>query len=283
MATKPDDTQEFADAFNTFSQELAPANDPDPVVDDPAPAAEEPAPAADPAPAPDPAPAAEETVVEEPAPAPAADPSAADALIERLSEVLKERPEPEPAPAAPAPQDTTEIYTQDEKDFLTKYEEDWADVTRGEELKRRKDYRELVGFVFNQVAEQFRPIVEAVEIMSTRTQLADLRSKIDNYDDVRDSVVEWVGKQPAYLQTAYNSVIQAGTPDEVADLVDRFRKDTGAVVPAAEQKKPELSDVTKKAVRELAPVSTKRSAVPQAEDDGDFDSAFARFAEVLKR
>ena len=267
MATKPDTADEFADAFAAFAQDATPANDaePAPVVEEAVPAAADPAPAVE--------------------AAPKADPSDADGLIDRLNKVLQERPVEAPARPQAAEPTETEVYSADEKEFLVKYEEDWTDVSRGEELKRRAEYRSLVGFVFNQVAEQFRPISDAVEVLAGRAQLTDLRTKIENYDDVRDNVIDWVGGQPTYLQAAYNSVIQAGTPDEVADLVARFRKETGTGVPVqvTTPKKTELSDATKKAVETLAPVSTKRSAVPQAEDDGDFDSAFARFAEVLKR
>lgn len=282
MATKPvESSDEFSSAFATFAQGEPAAEEPTPEPAAEEPAAEEPTPEVAPEPAAEePAP---EPAAEEPAPADGAQ-SSADALIERLSQVLQERPEPEAKPEPEPEAKPVDIYTADEARILAQYEEDWADVSRGEELKRRKEYSELVGFVFNQVADQFRPLIEAVDILSSRAQLNDLRTKVDDYDTVRDQVIDWVGKQPAYLQAAYNNVIQSGTVDEVADLVDRFRKDTGVVKPAADPAKPaELSDDAKKAAKALAPVSTKRSAVPQAEDAGDFDSAFARFAEVLKK
>jgi hypothetical protein len=86
------------------------------------------------------------------------------------------------------------------------------------------------------------------------------------------------------LQAAYKHVINSGTVDEVVDLINRWRTETGTPLqpqaqpaPAA-KKATELPAAAKQAVAALAPVSSKRSSVPQTVDEGDFDSAFAAFA-----
>lgn len=218
----------------------------------------------------------------EPAPV-AEDTAATDALIERLGSLLKDAPAPTPTPTPAAnAEPEAEIYNEEEKKFLSTYDNDWADVTKGEALKRRAEYRDLMGYVFSQVAQQLRPMFETVEVLSTRTHLSDLRAQVDDYDTVRDKVVGWVEEQPMYLQTAYKQVIQAGTAEEVAHLIESYRKATGdqaAPTPPA-KKSGELSDDAKKAALSLAPVTTKRSSIPQADDPDDFDSAFARFAKA---
>lgn len=156
-------------------------------------------------------------------------------------------------------------------------------MTRGEALKRRAEYRDLIGFVFNQVAGQLRPLLETVDVLSTRTHLDDLRTRVEDYDTVRDNVVSWVAEQPAYLQAAYNNVIRQGTAEEVADLIGRYRQATGTTAapaaPAPTPAKPvELSEDAKKAAQALAPVNTKRASIPQDDDANDFDAAFRRFA-----
>ena len=206
---------------------------------------------------------------------------ATDALIARLGSLLKEAP---PAAATPAtPEPPADIYSADEKAFLATYDNDWGDVAKGEALKRRGEYRDLIGFMFTQVAEQLRPVFETVDVLSTRTHLSDLRSQVEDYDTVREKVVGWVEEQPMYLQTAYKQVIQAGTAEEVAHLIDSYRKATGApaaVIIPSTKRSGELSDDAKKAALSLAPVTTKRSTIPQADDPDDFDSAFAKFAKV---
>ena len=208
-------------------------------------------------------------------------------LLARFAALVK-KAEPEPAPkqepakAAPRAEEPP-LYTKDEEEFLKTYEQDWPDVSKAEALRRRAEYRQLVGYVFQEVAKEFKPIMEAVEVLSTRTHLSDLQSTVTDYEDVRDKVVSWVDTQPAYLQAAYKHVINSGTVEEVADLIDRYKRETGAVqkpVPAP-RKEAELPTATKQAAAALAPVSSKRSAVVQAADPNDFEAAFASFADKL--
>lgn len=210
-----------------------------------------------------------------------ADTAAADDVLARLSSLLKEAP----AKEEPAPQQQTEqlpeIYSKEEQDFLKEYDEEWGDVAKGEALKRRAEYRELMQYMFSEVTKHVGPLAEMVTELATRTHLGDLQERVPDYNDLRDNVVTWVETQPAYLQAGMKQVMQQGTADEVADLIGRYRKDTGAAAPAAEtgpEQKAELSDDAKKAAQALAPVSTKRSVIPQDDSLDDFDAAFAKFA-----
>ena len=207
-------------------------------------------------------------------------------LLNRLASLVKKAPaaaEPEPAtqPAATAEPEPT--FSQEEQDFLQEYERDWPDVARAEQLRRRAEYRDLVGYVFAEVAKELSPIMEMVQSISTRTHLQDLQEVVTDYDDVRDKVIDWVATQPTYLQSAYNHVIQSGTVDEVADLINRYKEASGVQIkPAgASKKETELPTATKQAAAALAPVSSKRSAVIQSGDPSDFESAFESFADKL--
>jgi hypothetical protein len=209
-----------------------------------------------------------------------------DDLLARFAALVRKA---EPAPAAqpaaqqPAAQEP-DIYTPEERQLLESYQKDWPDVARAEQLARRAEYRQLVGYVFEEISKHLRPIAETVEVLSTRTHLADLQSKVGDYDQVRDRVVEWVAKQPAYLQTAYNHVIEQGTVEEVADLIERFKRESGATAQGnmgqtqPRQKTPELPPATKKAAAALAPVGSKRAPVSPTLDLGNFEEAFAKFA-----
>lgn len=289
MATqlKEQEDTAFEDAFASFANpDPVPAADPAPAADpdldlDPAPDPDlDPAPAADPDPDPTPAPAAD------PDPDPAPADAQTDALIARLAGLVKDvpAPAPAPAPAATPPAAQDELYDAAEKDFLVKYDEDWGDVSRGEGLKRRAEYRQLIGFIFEQVAAQLRPMADTVDVLSSRTHLSDLRGQVEDYDTVRDKVVSWVEDQPMYLQSGMKSVIQSGTADEVADLISRYRQATGETVGQAPTPPAsvELSSDAKKAAAALAPVRTKRSAIPVADDPEDFDAAFKQWAKADK-
>ena len=102
-----------------------------------------------------------------------------------------------------------------------------------------------------------------------------------------EEIRAWVDQQPAYLQAAYTQVIQQGTAEEVADLVGRYRKETGKggagaptepVTPSGAEA--ELSEPVKQAAASLAPVGSKRSVVSQPDDPSNFDDAWKRFADM---
>lgn len=227
------------------------------------------------------------TPAEEPAAAekPAAN-AESEAILERLARLVQDTPPPPQPRQEPAQPSEPAIYTKEEQELLSSYEKDWPEVAKAESLRRKAEYRELVNYVFSEVAKEIRPIVDMVQTVSQRTHLEDLKSTVNDYDDVRDKVIDWVGQQPAYLQIAYKHVIENGTVDEVADLVDRYKRETGAaarpaVAPAPRKTETELPSATKQAAAALAPVSSKRSAVMQASDPEDFESAFAAFAGKL--
>jgi len=239
-----------------------PAKEPDPVAEDPA---------------------KEPEVKPEPEPAKTPEPGIQD-VISRLDAL---KPTPEPAkPAAPAPE--APLYTADEETFLNKYVEDWPDVVKAEALIRRAEYKQLMNFVFAEVAKHLTPVMQTVDTLAERTQLSDLRSGVEDYDTIRDKVVDWVATQPAYLRSAYENVIQNGTTEEALDLISRYRSATGdtakpapaAAEPMTRKKDTELPAATKQAVAALAPVSSKRSATIQTTDPQDYEAAFEEAAKV---
>jgi hypothetical protein len=212
-----------------------------------------------------------------------------DEVLRRLAALVKDqRVAPEPAPQVQQQtQQEQPIYSADEQKFLEEYEKDWPDVARAESLRRRSEYRELVNYVFTEVAKVLRPQIETVQAISEMTHLQQLQTQVTDYDDVRDKVIDWANKQPVYLQNAYKHVIEQGTVDEVADLIDRYRQETGykapnaAPRPATKRVETELPSATKQAAAALAPVSSKRSAVIAGDDPNDFESAFSSFANKM--
>lgn len=225
-------------------------------------------------------------------PEPEAKPAAtADDILKGLEALInKPATEPEAKPTADADGKEAPLYNQEETAFLTEYDKEWGDVVKGEALKRRAEYKELLKYVFAQVADFVKPIMDTTTTLAERTHRADIETNVVDYSDqLRDDVVKWVETQPAYLQTAYNQVINEGTVDEVKDLVDRYRGATGKAAPAAAAtdsklngKDNELSGEAKKAAAALAPVESKRSGIQAPGDPSDFDDAWKQAAELLK-
>lgn len=293
MTTENDD---FATAFEEIAKlgNGEPTPPTPPVTETPAdPAPADPAPAetpTDPAPSDpaDPAEPANPADPAEPEPEPEPEPKATDEdILSRFARIVREQAhEPkaaDPAPQpAPQPQPQVPQFSQDEIKAITDYEKDWPDVSRAEALKRRAEYQQLVGYVFNELASVLGPVMQQVRGGTERTHLSDLYAMVPDYDAVRDPVIDWVDKQPSYLKQAYGQVVAQGTPEEIADLIGRWRSETGAApaAPAAPAKPAEPPAAVKKAAAAMAPVSTKRSGMVQTEPV-DFDNAFDQFAKAL--
>ena len=287
MADEPDDfSKMFEDLAKLGDAEpaptLVPVEEPAPVVlggDPPTPAAE--TPAETPVEGLDLTPPVEEPT---PEPEPAPPGPSNDELLARFAQIVREQPAPQPAPQPqvqqPAP---PPLFTEAEIKELEAYEKDWPDVAKAEALRRRAEYSQLIGYVFEQVAQRLRPLEQMTMGGAERSHLNDLYTLIPDYDQVRDPVLAWVDQQPAYLKNAYMQVAQQGTPAEVADLVGRYKQATGAQVPAAPAAPaapPAPAPQVRKAAANLAPVQSARSGVTDSQPE-DFDGAFAVFAKAI--
>lgn len=292
MANEADTTADYDDAFAKFSADELPAlstpakaeveEGTEPAETLSAVAEESEVPADDANAADSPAVAAEQSGKDAPT-GKAGDEDAA--LLAKLDALLETRTKSEPpAPAAetpPAPAQEQAVYTPEEQAFLAEYETEWADVSKAESLKRRVEYEKLVQYVFNEVAAVLRPMTQDLQALAQERQKAQYRQVVPEYDTLQADLAAWTEKQPAYLRAAYQHVIQNGTPEDVADLVERYKRDTAASteVESPKQKATELPPSAKKAAQALAPVSSKRSSVVAAETDkNDFDGAFEKFA-----
>ena len=200
---------------------------------------------------------------------------------------------------APATVKELPLYTADEQAVLTKYQEDWPDVSKAEALMRRAEYKDLVGYIFQQVRAELAPLQDFVSTQAPRTQYSEIVKLVSDYDDVRDKALAWVDSQPDYLKAAYKQVTDGGSPEEVADLINRFKKETNYASPAvpaspatspsgaatftppaapAKPAAPALPAAATKAAAKLAVVKTGRTEQESGTSDDDFDGAFAKYA-----
>lgn len=222
---------------------------------------------------------------------PAKQSSAEDAaVLERFKSIVKDAvspppvEQPKPTPAQQAEPFTP--YTAEEAQIVQAYVTDYPDVARAEQLIRRRDYQALTGYIFQQLTPVLQNLMGTTQQINQEKHVNQLYEKVTDYDDVRDKVVTWVDEQPAYLKAAFKQVIAKGTPEEVVDLINRWRTSAGVAtpvvagtVPAAPAAKPALAAATQRAVKALAPVSSKRSGVAvDGVDPNNFDAAFAAFA-----
>jgi len=194
--------------------------------------------------------------------------------------------EPEPKPAEPP------LYTEEEQTFLTDYEKQWPDITRAESLKRRAEYRQLVGHVFSEVARVWGPLLERSEVaadaVAETTALGVIRETHDDYDTAMYHEVQaWVGGLQGMRKKMAEAIITEGEPEEVVELITEFKSATGRSKPrivadAGGAKPPasasttvtELSAAAKKAASAMGVVDSKRTATVTAADPNDFEGAW---------
>jgi hypothetical protein len=193
--------------------------------------------------------------------------------------------EAQPAAEAPAAaEDAPPLYTEAEEAALAKFDSEWSEVSEAFNLRNRAFGRAVVSYVFDQFRKEFEPVRELTEFLAARAHVGDLKTAVGEYtDQEREQIIEWTRTQPPYLQKAYGDVIESGTAEEVADLVQRYRGATGAQPAggpaAAEAPKvdTELSGAAKQAAAALAPVGSKRSVVQSPEDSSNFDGAWEKY------
>lgn len=210
-------------------------------------------------------------------------------IIDRLAQAVKERVQPVQVPQEPQYQQDYQpqpVLTQDDYKTLEAFDKDWPDVSKAINLILKEQTNAVVNHVFREFAQEFRPVAQRVMQMQQERHVEQLHTRVNDYDDVRDKVIDWAMQQPPYLRAAYGHVIQNGTAEEVADLIERYRaanapqQQPAPVAPVQQQPK-QLSPQVKKAAAALAPVQSKRSNVVRTDDPSDFEGAFSRFADMM--
>lgn len=235
-------------------------------------------------------PAADTPAADTPPAAPAATPPAGEDWEERFKELEAKVTQPAPETKPPVETPPADIYAPEEKDFLTTYEKDWPDIVKGEALRRRAEYQELVAHIFKEVARVYDPLVlrgaQAADSVAETATLAAITAAHPDYDGVMyDDVLKWAGTLTGTRKRVVEAVIAEGEPQELVELITDFKSATGRSKPkvvAADgvQTPPaarvtELSAKAKQAAKALGVVDSKRTApVTGQPDPDDFDSAW---------
>lgn len=240
------------------------------------------------APASDEAASNEPVQAETPAPKEPEKAPAEQDIIDRLAQAVKDRVQPAQVPQEPQYQpqayEPPPVLTQEDYKQLEAFEKDWPDVAKAMDLRAKEQAHAIVNHIFKEFAQEFRPVAQQVLAMRQQMHVQELHTRVNDYDDIRDKVVEWANSQPDYLRGAYQQVIQRGSPEQVQDLINRYRQENApppapAQAPAQAQPKP-LPPAVKKAAEKLAPVQSKRSNVVRGDDPNDFDGAFEQWAKA---
>ncbi|MHB1097929.1 MAG: hypothetical protein ACYCZR_00110 [Burkholderiales bacterium] len=283
-------TQADADATAALSAEPA-----EPAESTPAPAAaaaeSTPAPAAAAAES-TPAPAAAESTPAPAAAAAAAESTPAPAAAAESTPAPAAAPTAEEADAALLEQIPDPVLSPEIEAKLSAFRKDWPDIAEAVDAQAAHAQAQmearvarLVASVVQGVYADIAPMAKTyatTEASAFRTAVLD---KHNDYDAVYPKLEPWIKSQPAYLQPGMLHAYNAGSAEDVIDLVTRYKSAAG-VMPQVPEPTVDVSGGGSQSVSaaakaaELAPVQGKRTAPkPAGEDPNDFDSAFAQAAE----
>ena len=234
-----------------------------------------------------PAPAATEST-----PAPAATESTPPPAATESTPPPAAAPTAEEADAALLEQIPDPVLSPEIEAKLSAFRKDWPDIAEAVDAQAAHAQAQmearvarLVASVVQGVYADIAPMVKTyatTEASAFRTAVLD---KHNDYDAVYPKLEPWIKSQPAYLQSGMLHAYNAGSAEDVIDLVTRYKSAAG-VMPQVPEPPADVSGGGSQSVSaaakaaELAPVQGKRTAPkPAGEDPNDFDSAFAQAAE----
>jgi hypothetical protein len=167
----------------------------------------------------------------------AADKAAADAKV-----AAEKAAADEAARQAAMPKfDKTFEPTAEEKAALEEFTKEWGkDVAPGvavllkkQAFEMKQEFSKALFEVVNHFTSAVRPIASSVQQSAEEKHFAAIRSAHADFETVLPEVEKWVAAQPAYLKTALEATLDGGTATDVIDLMNRYKKETGAA-PAGE-------------------------------------------------
>lgn len=224
-------------------------------------------------------------------------PATSDAVAEQLR-LLREELTPEPVAAAePAAAPAKPIYSDEDIAALAAYEKDWPDISKAEELKRRKEYRELLQYAFAEVARVYGPAIQSMQESDANGHYNEIVTAHADYDKIVEPVKAWVKEQSPARRAAFTSIVTEGSADEIIDLIDLYKQAKGIAAPPAVASPPVVATpaapapaapdtgtppAAKQAAQRLSVVNSKRTAAVVTSDPNDFDAAFDEFAKAAK-
>jgi hypothetical protein len=225
-----------------------------------------------------------------------ADPQAAAREAAAAAEAQRVADAAAAAEAAAKAQPQIPQLSESDLAIVRQFEKDFPDVAQAQAIVRKAEYQVVTSHIFKEVrayfeqkmAEQLGPVAALVQNLAERTHVGDLKTVVPDYDKVDvKALAAWVGKQPAYLRSGMDTVMRTGRAEDVKDLIDRFRADTGVKL-AGQVVDPKVAAAAaaaetqrQKAIKALAPVPSQRAGAVAAETPTSFDDAFGVFAKEL--
>ena len=176
-----------------------------------------------------------------------------------------------------------EGISDEEKALLKEYDEEFDTISKMEGLKRKAETARIMKHIdglLSQLTQAVAPAITIGQEVSQSKHFDAIRSAHDDFETHRDngSIQNWINTKPDDLKAVYQNRYNAGTPEQVIDLITTFKREnnigTSNPVPSPNHAPlPNPAREAKKAA--LSVVTNRRGAVNLAQPStDDFEGAF---------
>lgn len=202
------------------------------------------------------------------------------------------RPKEQPKPVEQQPQSP---FTNDEIAMIAAVEKDFPDLVRAQRVERVAELKATTAYILGTVSKAIAPLFETMGSIANRAHLGDINAHVENYDTAtRDGVLAWIETQPGYIKTAMQVVAREGTTDQIVDLIQRYRAETGAKIPGASGDGGAAAAATAatadaaaakvaQAAAALAPTKGKRTVSAPNVEATNYDDAWAQASAIADK
>ena len=180
----------------------------------------------------------------------------------------------------------------EEKEELSKYDEEFDVVSKSEAKKRAIFAKKIASYIDEAVENSNKtllnslaPFLTASEKTSEESHFNSIKTAHPDFEKYRDdgSLKGWIDSQPNYLRTAMEKIYKEGDTQDVIDLYSRFKKENNIGEQVTKKPGAATMDDTTQAKLESQeivdsgkkPVATKSGVGKKEDYDGAFDEAAA--------
>jgi len=163
---------------------------------------------------------------------------------------------------------------------LAEVAQDWPTIYKAQQAQMkaiRSEMAQMMEKVRQEVRGDFAPVTQAVADSAQEKFLQSIVSVHPDSKELLPEVEKWIGKQPAFLQTAYNNALDNGTARDVVELYSTFKMQTGRVG-KTEQQQQQQTETKQKRLAQMQGVKSERTSATALDDD-DYEGAFNRAAQ----
>ena len=213
-------------------------------------------------------------------------------LLSQIEEARK--PVTPPAPTTPTTPESAmsalyDSLTEEQKEALQEYEQDFDVVSKMEGIKRevelkklRKEFEEKLTEISAQLSTQFSnqvaPALELAEATDIASHFSTIQEAHEDFETYRDdgSIAKWIESKPKYVQSVLRQTYEKGIAEDVIDLIADFKRENNITTTIQDESNVIPINQKKAAKKQaLTPVVSRRGAVNAAMTVADdFEGAF---------